>query len=167
MADLKPSAQRVQDALQAAGFGCQVVELPDSTRTAAEAAAAVGCAVEQIAKSLIFAGSSSGQAFLVIAGGGNRVDEKKVSALSGEKIVRAGAEFVRAQTGYVIGGVPPIGHPSPLRTWIDADLLSYTAIWAAAGHPHAVFCLTPADLVAMTGGVVAEVKAAVTAAGAR
>jgi len=167
VADLKPSAQRVQDALLAAGFGCQVVELPDSTRTAAEAAAAVGCFVEQIAKSLIFVGSSSGQALLVIAGGGNRVDEKKVSALSGEKIVRAGAEFVRAQTGYVIGGVPPIGHPSPLRTWIDADLLSYTAIWAAAGHPNAVFCLTPADLVAMTGGIVAEVKAAVTAAGAR
>ncbi|MFZ4849298.1 MAG: YbaK/EbsC family protein [Caldilinea sp.] len=163
MADLKPSAQRVQDALLAAGFGAQVVELPDSTRTAAEAAAAVGCSVEQIAKSLIFVGSSSGQALLVIAGGGNRVDEKKVSALSGEKIVRADADFVRAQTGYGIGGVPPIGHPSPLRTWIDADLLSYTAIWAAAGHPNAVFCLTPADLVAMTGGAVAEVKAEVKA----
>lgn len=157
---LKPSAQRVQDALYAAGFSNQVIELADSTRTSAEAAAAVGCAVEQIAKSLVFTGKQSGQAILVIASGGNRVDEKKVSALLGEKIARADAEFVRVQSGFVIGGVPPIGHVRPLRTLIDADLLSYTEIWAAAGHPNAVFRLTPAELVKMTGGEVAEIKVA-------
>lgn len=157
---LKPSAQRVQDALYAAGFANQVIELADSTRTSAEAAAAVGCAVEQIAKSLVFAGKQSGAAILVIASGGNRVDEKKVSALIGEKITRADAEFVRAQSGFVIGGVPPIAHAQPLRTLIDADLLTYTEIWAAAGHPNAVFRLTPGQLVQMTGGAVVDVKVA-------
>jgi len=157
---LKPSAQRVQDALYATGFANQVVELADSTRTSAEAAAAVGCAVEQIAKSLVFAGKQSGQAILVIASGGNRVDEKKVGALLGEKITRADAEFVRVQSGFVIGGVPPIAHTHPLRTLIDADLLTFAEIWAAAGHPNAVFRLTPAELVRMTGGAVVDIKIA-------
>ncbi|HAJ34606.1 MAG TPA: hypothetical protein DCL15_02765 [Chloroflexi bacterium] len=161
---LKPSAQRVQDALYAGGFANQVIELADSTRTAAEAAAAVGCAVEQIAKSLVFVGRSSGTAILVIASGGNRVDERKVSALLGEKISRADAEFVRAQSGFVIGGVPPIGHVQPLRTLIDADLLTYAEIWAAAGHPHAVFRLKPVELVQMTGGAVADIKSTAPAA---
>jgi prolyl-tRNA editing enzyme YbaK/EbsC (Cys-tRNA(Pro) deacylase) len=155
---LKPSAQRVQDALYAGGFSNLVVELADSTRTSVEAAAAVGCAVEQIAKSLVFVGKESGEAILVVASGGNRVDKKKVSALLGETISRADAEFVRAQSGFVIGGVPPIGHLRALRIVIDADLLTYAEIWAAAGHPHAVFRLTPGDLVQMTGGAVAEIK---------
>jgi prolyl-tRNA editing enzyme YbaK/EbsC (Cys-tRNA(Pro) deacylase) len=155
---LKPSAQRVQDALYAKGFTNQVIELPDSTRTSAEAAAAIGCAVEQIAKSLVFAGKTSGQAILVIASGGNRVDEKKVRSLIGENITRAAADFVRTQSGFVIGGVPPIGHAQPLHILIDADLLIYSEIWAAAGHPNAVFRLTPAELVQMTGGDVAEIK---------
>lgn len=155
---LKPSAQRVQDALYAGGFINQVVELADSTRTSAEAAAAVGCAVEQIAKSLVFVGKQSGAAILVIASGGNRVDERKVSALLGEKITRADAEFVRTQSGFVIGGVPPIGHAQPLRTVIDADLLTHDEIWAAAGHPNAVFRLEPAELVQLTGGVVTDIK---------
>jgi prolyl-tRNA editing enzyme YbaK/EbsC (Cys-tRNA(Pro) deacylase) len=157
---LKSSAQRVQDALYAGGFANQVIELADSTRTSAEAATAVGCTVEQIAKSLVFAGKQSGAAILVIASGGNRVDEKKVSALLGEKIIRADAEFVRAQSGFVIGGVAPIGHTRPLRTLIDADLLTYAEIWASAGHPNAVFRLTPAELVQMTGGEVVDIKAA-------
>lgn len=160
MSFLKPSAQKVQDALQAKGFHNQVIELAASTRTAAEAAAAVGCTVEQIAKSIVFVGKSSGQPLLVIASGGNRVDEKKVQALIGEKIARADADFVRAQTGFVIGGVPPIGHAQPLRILIDADLLAYTEIWAAAGHPNAIFRLTPDELIRMTGGIVADVKAA-------
>lgn len=155
---LKPSAQKVQDALRARGFRNEVIEFAASTRTSAEAAAAVGCTVEQIAKSLVFVGKSSGQPLLVIASGGNRIDEKKVQALVGEKIVRADADFVRAQTGFVIGGVPPLGHARPLRTFIDADLLTYTEIWAAAGHPNAVFRLTPEELVQMTGGTVADVK---------
>lgn len=155
---MKPSAQKVQDALHAQGFANQVVELPDSTRTAAEAAAAAGCTVGQIAKSLIFAGKTSGQAILVIASGSNRVDEKKLAALAGEKISRPDADFVRAQSGFVIGGVPPIGHAHPLCTFIDEDLLGYTEIWAAAGHPSAVFRLTPAELVQMTGGAVVALK---------
>jgi prolyl-tRNA editing enzyme YbaK/EbsC (Cys-tRNA(Pro) deacylase) len=155
---MKPSAQKVQDALHAQGFANQVVELPDSTRTSAEAAAAAGCTVGQIAKSLIFAGKTSGQAILVIASGSNRVDEKKLAALAGEKITRPDADFVRAQSGFAIGGVPPIGHAHPLRTFIDEDLLGYTEIWAAAGHPNAVFRLTPVELVQMTGGAVAAIK---------
>jgi len=160
MASLKSSAQKVQDALAAAGFSNQVVELPDSTRTSAEAAAAVGCAVEQIAKSLVFRGKQSGAAILVIASGGNRVDEKKLKALAGENISKPDADFVREQTGFVIGGVPPIGHAQPLRTFIDRDLWRYHEIWAAAGHPNAVFRLTPDELAAMTGGAVADLAAA-------
>lgn len=159
MASLKSSAQKVQDALAAAGFTNQVVELPDSTRTSAEAAAAVGCAVEQIAKSLVFRGKQSGAAILVIASGGNRVDEKKLKALAGENISKPDADFVREQTGFVIGGVPPIGHAQPLRTFIDRDLWRYQEIWAAAGHPNAVFRLTPDELAAMTGGAVADLAA--------
>lgn len=160
---LKSSAQKVQDALAAAGFTNQVVELPDSTRTSAEAATAVGCAVEQIAKSLVFRGKQSGAALLVIASGGNRVDEKKLKALAGENISKPDADFVREQTGFVIGGVPPIGHAQPLRTFIDRDLWRYHEIWAAAGHPNAVFRLTPDELAAMTGGAVADLAAAPTA----
>ena len=155
---MKPSAQKVQDALYAQGFTNQVVELPDSTRTAVEAAAAAGCTVGQIAKSLVFRGKQSGAAILVIASGGNRVDEKKLKALAGENIGKPDADFVRAQTGFVIGGVPPIGHAQPLRTFVDQDLWRYAEIWAAAGHPNAVFRLTPAELVQMTGGGVAALK---------
>ena len=154
---LKPSAQRVQDVLSAQGFANQVVELPDSTRTAAEAAAAVGCTVGQIAKSLIFTGKQTGQGILVIASGANRVDEKAIQALVGEKIGKADADTVRLLTGYVIGGVPPLGHGQSLVTFIDQDLLQYQQIWAAAGHPNAVFALTGEELVAMTGGQVVTI----------
>lgn len=156
---LKPSAQRVQDALRARGFANQVIELSSSTRTAAEAAAAVGCAVGQIAKSLIFRSGETGKPILVIASGDNRVSEAKVAALAGEHLRRADADFVRDQTGYAIGGVPPLGHDHPLTTYIDADLGRFDQIWAAAGHPHAVFPLTPGELAAMTGGTVADIKA--------
>ncbi|GAB4430490.1 MAG: YbaK/EbsC family protein [Anaerolineae bacterium] len=152
---LSRSAQRVQDALAALGFAMgQVVELPASTRTAAEAAAAIGCTVAQIAKSLIFRGVQSGEPVLVIASGVNRVNEARVAERLGEPIAKADADYVRAQTGFVIGGVPPVGHDRPLRTFIDADLLQYEEIWAAAGTPHAVFRLTPADLERLTGGEV-------------
>ncbi len=143
----------------ARGFANQVVELPDSTRTAAEAAAAVGCTVGQIAKSLIFTGRQTGQGILVIASGANRVDEKAIQSLVGEKIGKADADAVRLLTGYVIGGVPPLGHAQPLVTYIDQDLLQYAQIWAAAGHPNAVFALTGEELVAMTGGQVAALAA--------
>ena len=154
---LKQSAQRVQDALAARGFKNQVVELPASTRSAAEAARAVGCQVGQIVKSLVFRAAVSGRAVLVVASGENRVDEGKVGALLGEAIARASAEFVREQTGFAIGGVPPLGHARPLEIVVDEALLRHEQLWAAAGHPNAVFPLTPAELLAMTGGRVAEV----------
>lgn len=149
----------MQDALAARGFANRVVQLPDSTRTAAEAAQAVGCTVGQIAKSLLFVGKQSGRGILVIASGANRVDEKALQALVGEKIGKADADAVRELTGYVIGGVPPLGHAQPLATYIDAALLQYDQIWAAAGHPKAVFALTGSELVAMTGGAVVEICA--------
>lgn len=155
---LKPSAQRVQDALHARGFANVVLELADSTRSAAEAAAAVGCDVAQIAKSLIFQGKSSGDAILIIASGANRVNEKAVAALLGEKLTRPDADFVREETGFAIGGVPPLGHTKKLKTLIDEDLLLLEQIYAAAGHPFALFALTPEELVRMTGGEVVAIK---------
>lgn len=155
---LSASARKVQLALQSLGLDLQVVELPGSTRTAVEAAQAVGCDVGQIVKSLIFKGKRSGRPLLIVASGPNRVDERRVEALIGEPLGKADADFVREHTGFVIGGVPPLGHTEHLDTWIDEDLLTYSEIWAAAGTPHAVFRLTPADLVRMTGGTVAAIK---------
>lgn len=154
---LQPSAQKVQEALAAAGFASNVIELPDSTRTAAEAAAAVGCDVAQIVKSLVFRGRTSGRAVLVVASGSHRVDEARVAAVVGEEIEKATAEFVREQTGFAIGGVPPIGHAHASVSVVDEALLAHARIWAAAGHPRAVFALTPDELVRMTGGTVAQV----------
>ncbi len=156
---LSSSAQKVQDALSSHGVDLQVVEMPASTRSAADAAAAIGCQVAQIAKSLIFRAKASDRPVLVVACGINRVDEKKVAVLIGEAIGKADAEFVRARTGFVIGGVPPVGHAEALTTLIDADLLAFDEIWAAAGTPNAVFRLLPAELVTITGGLVGDVKA--------
>jgi prolyl-tRNA editing enzyme YbaK/EbsC (Cys-tRNA(Pro) deacylase) len=156
---LSNSAQKVQDALIALGFGTrQVVELPDSTRTAAEAAAAIGCTVAQIAKSLVFKGKTSGDPILVIASGVNRVNTKRIAELVGEGIDKPDADYVREKTGFVIGGVPPVGHSSPLTTFVDEDLRQFDEIWAAAGTSRAVFKLTPDDLVKMTTGRVIDVK---------
>jgi prolyl-tRNA editing enzyme YbaK/EbsC (Cys-tRNA(Pro) deacylase) len=154
---LPSSAQKVQQALAALGFDLQVVELPDSTRTAVEAAQAVGCQVGQIVKSLVFKGKRSERPVLVVASGVNRVNEKAIEALIGEPLGKADAEFVRAHTGFAIGGVPPVGHTEPLLTFVDEDLLQYGEIWAAAGTPNAVFRLTPPDLVRMTGGQVVKI----------
>jgi Cys-tRNA(Pro) deacylase len=155
---LSAAAQRVQDALKALGVACQVVELPESTRSAAEAAQTIGCRVEQIAKSLVFRGRSTNRPILAIVSGGNRVDEKKLAAISEEPVAKADAEYVRQRTGYAIGGVPPVGHVEPLVCVIDEDLLQYEEIWAAAGTPRAVFRLTPADLARITGGRVVSIK---------
>jgi len=157
-APLKESAQRVQAALDARGLKLRVREFPASTRTSEEAAAAVGCDVAQIAKSLVFRARDSGRPVLIVASGANRVDEKKVAALLGEKIERADPEFVRAKTGFAIGGIPPVGHAEPPVTLLDEDLFKLGVIWAAAGTPNAVFELTPEDLQALTGGRVAEVR---------
>ena len=151
------SIQRVQQALRALGLGHEVVELGLSARTAADAAHAVGCQVDQIAKSLVFRLRDSGRPLLVVTSGANRVDEVKVAALVGEPLERASADFVRAETGFAIGGVAPIGHAKPVVTLIDEHLLRFEEIWAAAGHPNTVFRLTPDDLVTMTGGRVVAV----------
>jgi len=149
-----PSAVRIQAVL---GPRFTVLEFDASTRTSAEAAAAIGCEVAEIAKSLVFKGARTGRPVLVVASGTNRVDEKKVAALIGKKIGRADAEFVREATGFAIGGVPPVGHATPPLTLIDEDLFRFEAIWAAAGTPNAVFKLTPAELQELTGGEVAAV----------
>ncbi len=155
---LSGSARRVQDVLREKGFGFEVVELPQSTRSAAEAAQAVGCQVAQIAKSLVFQAMESGRPVLVIASGANRVNERRLGELIGERIGKADADFVREATGFAIGGVPPVGHARPVKTLIDEDLLRYDEIWAAAGTPNAVFRLTPDDLVRMTGGRVVAIS---------
>ncbi|OGO27160.1 MAG: hypothetical protein A2136_05620 [Chloroflexi bacterium RBG_16_54_11] len=151
---LSPSALKVQHALNFIGMRLEVVELPSSTRTSAEAALAVGCQVGQIAKSIVFKTFTTQQPVLVIASGHNRVDEQIISSLVREPITKADADFVRLRTGFAIGGVPPVGHTVPLQTFIDQDLFQYDEIWAAAGTPHAVFRLTPADLLRMTGAQV-------------
>ena len=149
-----PSALKVQAVL---GPGFRVLEFDAATRTAAEAAAAIGCAVEQIAKSLIFRGSRSGRSVLVVACGANRVDEAKVAAILTEKIARADADFVRDKTGFAIGGVPPVGHVEAPVTLIDQDIFRFEVMWAAAGTPNAVFQLTPAQLVELTKGKVVDI----------
>ena len=149
-----PSALKVQAAL---GDRFQALEFDASTRTAADAAAAIGCTVAEIAKSLVFRAGPTGRPVLVIASGDKRVDEKKVAAAIGEPIARADAEFVRAATGYAIGGVPPVGHAIQPIALIDETLMAFTEIWAAAGTPNAVFRLTPSDLVELTGGRIAAV----------
>ena len=151
-------AERFQAALAGSGLTNSVVELPESTRTAGDAARAVGCEVAQICKSLVFRATSSGRPVLVVACGANRVDEAAVGALIGEPIGKANAEFVRENTGFAIGGVAPIGHVVAPVTLVDEDLLSFDAIWAAAGAPNAVFRLTPDELMQLTGGQVASVK---------
>lgn len=152
------ATERVQSALDAAGIEARIVEFPQSARTAAEAAAAIGCSVAQIAKSLVFRGAESGDAILVVASGTNRVNEKRLAEHAGEPIVKADADFVRERTGYAIGGVPPAGHVSALRTFIDRDLLEFDQIWAAAGTPHAVMELTPSQLTNLVRGPVVEIQ---------
>jgi prolyl-tRNA editing enzyme YbaK/EbsC (Cys-tRNA(Pro) deacylase) len=154
---LSESAQKVQDALNRHGVNCEVVELPGSTRTAHEAAQAVGCGVDQIAKSLVFQGKTTKRPILVIASGANRVNEKKLRDLLSEPVRKADADFVREHTGFAIGGVPPAGLSNPMEIFIDVDLFKYEEIWAAAGTPHAVFKLTAADLVKITQGRVVNI----------
>jgi len=158
MSDLSSSAKKVQQALQSQGLSLQVVEMPASTRTANDAAAAVGCQVGQIVKSLVFKKMNSGKALLITASGANRVNEQLIAELIHEPIGKADAEFVRQQTGFVIGGIPPIGHTQPIETLIDQDLFQFSEIWAAAGTPNAVFRLTPTELEHMTGGRVVNVS---------
>jgi prolyl-tRNA editing enzyme YbaK/EbsC (Cys-tRNA(Pro) deacylase) len=144
------SVERVRDALSRAGLGCAIVELPGAARTAKAAAEYLGCEVGQIANSLVFRAETSNQALLVMSSGAKRVDIARLAALVGEPVGKADADFVRSQTGFAIGGVPPVGHG--LRTFVEKGLAAYQELWAAAGHPHTVFRLTYHELVRITGG---------------
>jgi prolyl-tRNA editing enzyme YbaK/EbsC (Cys-tRNA(Pro) deacylase) len=156
--ELSASAKKVQEALQGLGMSLEVIELPGSTRTAIDAASAVGCQVSQIVKSLVFKTKRSQRPILVLASGQNRVDERRLEKLIEEPLGKADADFVRQHTGFVIGGVPPVAHLEKLETYIDEDLMMHQELWAAAGTPHAVFRLTPRDLVKMTSGSVVRIK---------
>lgn len=156
MADPNNSVDRVRAALLSAGHADTIAEFPDGTRTAADAATAVGCTVAQIAKSIVL--RAGDQVVLVIASGVNRVDVAKVSALLGAAVKSADARWVRDVTGFAIGGVAPVGHLSPPRVLIDEDLMVLDPIWAAAGSPRHAFRTSARELVDMTGGQVSDVK---------
>ena len=158
MSTLSPTAQKIQDLLYSLGYNYAVIEHAESTRTAQEAADRAGCELGQIVKSLIFQGKTTGKPILVLTSGTNRVDEKLISEYAAEPIKRADVEFVRAVTGYAIGGVPPIGHNKKMETYLDEDLQQYLVVWAAAGTPNAIFELTPSDLQKMTNGITTRVK---------
>ena len=152
-ASTRPQALLVGAAL---GPSFTVVEFDESTHTAQEAADAIGCKLAQIAKSILFR-SASGWPVLVIASGINKVDEKKIRALLGEKIERASPDFVKEMTGFEVGGVPPLGHASPCVTYLDEDLMAYPTLWAAGGTPNAVFEIGFERLAEMSGATVADV----------
>src|SRR5262245_4126292 len=156
--ELSRSARKIQDVLAALGTDFEVIELPSATRTAVEAAAAIGCSVEQIAKSILFWTVKDKKPVMVIASGVNRVNEARIADCVGEPIEKADAAYVRQRTGFVIGGVPPIGHAEPIYTIIDEDLLKLGELWAAAGTPHSVFKLSATDLLEMTAGVLKSIK---------
>jgi prolyl-tRNA editing enzyme YbaK/EbsC (Cys-tRNA(Pro) deacylase) len=156
LSSLPEGVQRVARLLQDQGHPHLPVMLDDAARTAQQAADALGISVGQIAKSIIFRRKADDAAVLVVTSGDRRVDEKKVEALVG-KTGRADADFVKARTGYSIGGVSPVGHLQPPVTLIDRELFRFDVIWAAAGHPHGVFQLRPQDLERLTGAPVADV----------
>ena len=153
------SLLRVKSALLAAGLPSEVLEMPDATRTAEQAAAAARCALDQIVKSIIFAGAASGEVYLFLTAGGNRVDPAKAGVAAGEPLRRADADMVRGRTGFAIGGVAPIGHLSPLPCFWDPRLDGFDVVWAAAGTPRHIFPAAPADLKRVTGARTAEFTA--------
>jgi len=150
MSKLSRGSVRVAEELRRLGVATEVKEMPESTRSAAEAAAALGCDVAQIVKSLIFRSIVGDEAILVLVSGADRVDEARLAEVLGGQVERASAEFVRARTGYAIGGVPPVGHTQPIATYLDEHLLDHAVVWAAAGTPRSVFSIRPADLLRAT-----------------
>jgi prolyl-tRNA editing enzyme YbaK/EbsC (Cys-tRNA(Pro) deacylase) len=161
MDGLSASASRVAEELRRLGVVTEVVEMPDSTRSAADAAAALKCDVSQIVKSLIFRSVARDKPVLVLASGADRVDEARLAEIVGP-VVQANGKFVRDRTGFAIGGVPPVAHNEPLDTYLDDHLLRHDLVWAAAGTPRAVFSVSPRDLVKVTSATVVSV-ATVTA----
>ena len=158
MDKLSLNALKVQKILNEKGLKNRVVELPSSTRTSREAADTVSCKVSQIAKAIVFRKKDSNEAVLILASGSNRISEKKVSELCGEKISKADADFVKKETGFSIGGVSPIGHIKKIQIIIDEDLLLHNEIWGAAGTSHGVFKLTPKELLEISEGTIANIK---------
>jgi prolyl-tRNA editing enzyme YbaK/EbsC (Cys-tRNA(Pro) deacylase) len=155
--DQRSSApERVQAALSAAGVTARIEEFPSSTRTAQDAATAVGTSVGQIVKSLLFL--AGGTPVLALVSGPNQLDPARLALLTGTPIGKADADAVRRATGYAIGGVPPTGFPTPIPTFIDRDLLQYEVVWAAAGTPRHVFAIAPAELIRVTAGVVSDLR---------
>jgi Cys-tRNA(Pro) deacylase len=157
---LHPSALKVKEAATDLGLDVNIVEFSETTRTAQEAATAIGCDVAQIVKSLLFI--VDGESVMALVSGSNRLDERKLAQLRGvgrKKVKRASADDVKAVTGYSIGGVPPFGHKTPLAVYLDEDLTSFDVVWAAAGTPYAVFPISPADLSRVSDGLTADLKA--------
>ncbi|MDA5094580.1 YbaK/EbsC family protein [Aliiroseovarius sp. KMU-50] len=148
---MSKSLKRVRRALDEHGIDAEILEMSDVTRTAADAARAAGCEIDQIIKSIIFRGEESGEALLFLTAGGNQVDAGKAAALAGEPLGKADAGLIRAQTGFAIGGVSPVGHVNPIRAFYDARLLEFDQVWAAAGTPRHVFAASPQDLIAASG----------------
>ena len=153
---MSKSLTRVKEALQAAGTPVDILEMGASTRTAAEAAAAAGCAIDQIAKSIIFRGEDSGHLLLFLTAGGNRVDPGKASAVARQPLGKADATLIRAETGFAIGGVAPLGHLTPVTAYFDPRLLTFDRVWAAAGTPRHIFAIAPARLLEITNAQVAD-----------
>jgi prolyl-tRNA editing enzyme YbaK/EbsC (Cys-tRNA(Pro) deacylase) len=157
MAERMKSTDRVRNAAAALGLTIDIREMPHSTRTAVEAAAACGTTVAQIVKSLIFRKAESGEPVLILVSGKNRVDEKAMKAVIGETLRRVDADDVRELTGFAIGGVAPLGSLQPLATFMDADLMTFPTVWAAAGAPHSVFEVEPRALADATGATIVSV----------
>ena len=155
----KSSAARVAAELDRLGLPTRIVTLPDSTRSAPDAARAIGCGLGQIVKSLVFRRVDDDAAVLVLMAGDRRVDEARLAAVVGAPVEQATGRFVRDATGYAIGGVPPVGHREGIATFVDAALLAHPEVWAAAGTPHSVFPIAPDDLVRAAAGRVVEVAA--------
>ncbi|MBU3028640.1 YbaK/EbsC family protein [Paracoccus marinaquae] len=153
---MSKSLRRVKAALEAAGEPVEVLEMGESTRTAAEAASAAGCEVDQIAKSIIFRGEDSGHVVLFLTAGGNRVDPAKAAAVAGQPLGKADADLIRVETGFAIGGVAPVGHLKPVAAYYDPRLSDFDRVWAAAGTPRHIFAIAPDRLLALTGAVVAD-----------
>jgi prolyl-tRNA editing enzyme YbaK/EbsC (Cys-tRNA(Pro) deacylase) len=147
---MSKSLKRVERALQDAGVTVEILEMAEGTHTAEDAARAAGCALDQIAKSIIFRAETHGDAVLFVTAGGNRVDDAKASALAGEPLGKADAGLIRAQTGFAIGGVAPVGHLNPIRAWFDPRLLEFDVVWAAAGTPRHVFAIAPEVLLRLS-----------------
>jgi prolyl-tRNA editing enzyme YbaK/EbsC (Cys-tRNA(Pro) deacylase) len=152
---MSKSMARVARALEEAGLRADIHALGEA-RTAAQAAAVAGCALDQIVKSIIFAGQDSGRALLFLTAGGNQVDAARASALAGEPLGKADAALIRAQTGFAIGGVAPVGHLTPIRGFLDPRLMEFGLVWAAAGTPHHIFSIAPTDLHRLTGAQLAD-----------